>query len=151
MQMEGLKAVARKRGLRLARQAAKRWWQAVCRAKEQREQERRTLEALANVHVGIRAVPFKLHWAPDTLRKDEVGAPWPCQYLRSRARGSQCIASRVDMPSAACLSLHMSQSGPWPEHKQPLRCIAAIKLTCQSPCRQPAQLQSDPLLQLDRH
>jgi hypothetical protein len=82
MQMEGLKAVACKRGLRLARQAANRWWQAVCRAKEQREQERRTLEALANVHVGIRSVPFKLHWAPDTLRGDEVGAPLPCFYLK---------------------------------------------------------------------
>jgi hypothetical protein len=82
MQMEGLKAVARKRGLRLARQAGKHWWQAACRAKEQRQQERRTLEALANVHVGIKAVPFKLHWAPDTPREDEVGAPWPCQYLK---------------------------------------------------------------------
>ena len=64
--------MAQRRQLRLARQAAARWREAVKLAREDRERERRTLEALANVQVGIRATPFKLHWPPDAPQEPPV-------------------------------------------------------------------------------
>ena len=64
--------MALKRRLRLARQAAARWIEAVERAQQDRERERRTLDALANVRVGIRATPFKLHWPPDAPQETPV-------------------------------------------------------------------------------
>ena len=64
--------MAQRRRLRLARQSAAKWRDAVRRAEEDRERERRTLQALANVHVGIRATPFKLHWPPDAPQEPPV-------------------------------------------------------------------------------
>jgi len=72
MQEEGLRAVAHKRRRRLARQAAIQWRKVVAKAREDAEQERRTLEALANVHVGIRATPFRIHWPSHASQEQRV-------------------------------------------------------------------------------
>ena len=83
LQEEGLRAVAHRRRLRLARQAAARWRAAVKRAREDRARERRTLEALADVRVGIRATPFKLHWPAEAPQESPVSCrtsnmAWTC-------------------------------------------------------------------------
>ena len=65
LQEEGLRAVARKRCLRLARQAVVQWKETVCRARERQARERRTLQALADVHIGISPSPFKVQWPVD--------------------------------------------------------------------------------------
>ena len=81
VQEEGLKAVSQRRRMRLARQAAATWRGAVKRAAESRERERRTLEALAKVHVGIRATPFRLHWPPDVPQEQPVSPLIFCHSL----------------------------------------------------------------------
>ena len=65
MQEEGLRAVARRRCLRLARQAVVQWKETVRNARERQARERRTLQALADVHIGISSSPFKVQWPAD--------------------------------------------------------------------------------------
>ena len=71
MQEEGLRAVARRRCLRLARQAVEKWKEAVRKAREQQARERRTLQALADVQIGISFSPFKVQW-PVNEPRDKV-------------------------------------------------------------------------------
>ena len=65
MQEEGLRAVARRRCLSLARQAVVQWKETVRKARERQARERRTLKALADVHIGISPSPFKVQWPVD--------------------------------------------------------------------------------------
>ena len=107
VQEEGLKAVSRKRGLRLARRAAKQWRVTARKAIEDRERESRTLEALANVHVSIRSSPFKLHWAFDASQDQMVGFPLLshnglCHICFLRGYVSSSVVILIDLSCMTC-------------------------------------------------
>ena len=66
--------------MRLARQAVEQWKKAVRRAREEHERDRRTLQALADVHIGISSSPFKVQW-PANEPQNKVATFSQCQPL----------------------------------------------------------------------